>query len=90
MKKITSKHFELKRSGEGKNVNVDFVANVKSHTAPEIAESFTDDDGDVQHILTNGNTLSENNYIKHWGKPKGVINWQAKPVKENPNKFTKT
>ena len=51
----------------------DFKPQRAGNYAPEIKESFVDDLGDVQHILSNGNTLSENNYIKHWGQPKGVI-----------------
>lgn len=62
----------------GNSPVTDFKPQVKTHTAPEIAESFIDDKGDMIHILTNGNQLSENNYIKHWGIPKGVINLKAK------------
>mgnify|MGYP007100130185 CR=1 FL=1 len=56
----------------------DYRPNVKTITMPEILESYVDDAGDVQHILKNGNTLSENNFVKHWGQPKGVINMKAK------------
>lgn len=85
--KITSKHFTVKRTIEGKNSTVDFVPKVKSHTAPEIAESYVNDLGDIIHILTNGNELAELDYLKHWGQPKGSINLKAKVVKINPNKF---
>ena len=56
----------------------DFRPAVKAKVAPTIQESYIDDDGNVQHILTNGNTISENNYVLHWHKPKGVINMKAK------------
>lgn len=79
--KITSKHFTVKRTIEGKNSTVDFVPKVKSHTAPEIEESYTNDAGNVIHILKNGNEMSDLDYMKHWGQPKGVVNWDAKPEK---------
>lgn len=53
--------------------NISYRAERKVHTAPVITESYIDDLGDVQHILSNGNTLSENLYIKNWGQPKGII-----------------
>ena len=71
MKKVVT-HFH------GKSPVTDFIPNVKTYSLPEISESFIDDAGDVIHILTNGNQLSENNYIKHWGVPKGKINLKAK------------
>jgi hypothetical protein len=58
---------------------VDYVPNVKTHTAPVIKESYMDDNGDMQHILANGNVLSENNFVKNWGQRKGIINLKAKP-----------
>lgn len=82
--KITSKHFTIKRTIEGKNSTVDFVPKVKTHTMPEIADSYVDDDtGDVIHILANGNKMSQLDYERQWGKPliKGTVNWDAKPEK---------
>jgi len=57
----------------GNSPVTDFKPQVKTHTAPVISESYIDDSGDIIHILSNGNELSENNYIKHWGQPKGTI-----------------
>lgn len=88
-KKIDSKFFAVKRTGEGTNVNVDFVPKVKAHTAPLIMESYISDEGNIIHILENGNELSDVNYLFHWGK-KGVPNFAAVPVKINPNPHTKT
>jgi hypothetical protein len=53
--------------------NVDFRASVKAHTAPKISESFVNDDGEIEHILENGNTQLDSLYIKMWGIPKGEI-----------------
>jgi len=55
-----------------------YHASRKTYTAPDIAESYLNDAGDIIHILTNGNELSDNNYMKHWGKPKGKVNWKSK------------
>lgn len=71
--KTESTHFH------GNSPVTDFKPQVKTYSAPEIAESYVDDKGDVIHILVNGNELSENNYLKHWGKPKGIV----VPVKNN-------
>lgn len=71
--KKTSTHFS------GNSPIVDFHAEVKTHTAPEIVESYIADNGDMIHILKSGNELSENNYLKHWGEPKQKINMKAKP-----------
>ncbi len=57
----------------GNSHNIDYKANVKAHTAPQIVESFVDDDGEIQHILDNGRQQSDLLYIKHWGQPKGAI-----------------
>lgn len=65
--------------------NVDFKCTSKpAHTAPEIKESFEDDDGNVIHILANGNTQSDASYMALWGKPKGKIKWGHKG--DNPDK----
>lgn len=55
----------------------------KAHTAPIITGSYIDDDGKIIHTLENGNELSDENYIKHWGQPKTKVNWKAKG--ENPD-----
>jgi len=56
------------------SVNVDFISTKsKAHTAPRIMESFLDDDGEIMHILENGNTQSDLLYMKMWGTPKGAI-----------------
>ncbi len=86
-KKITSKHFEIKRTVEGTNTTVTFVPNVKTVVCPIIKDSFIGDDGEVWHNLTTGNTISDANYIKFWGARKGVINWAAKTERVNPNPF---
>jgi hypothetical protein len=62
----------LQRLG-GRSGTTTFHPNRTEHRAPAIAESYIADNGDVIHILTNGNELSENNYLKHWGKPKTAI-----------------
>jgi len=59
--------------------NVNFQPEgIKTHTAPVITGSYIYDEGKIIHTLENGNELSDENYIKHWGIPKGVINWKAK------------
>ena len=50
----------------GRSKSFDFLPTKPKHTAPVIIESFVDDDGDMQHILQSGNTISEANYQKHW------------------------
>lgn len=68
----------------GASHNVNFQAEGRiAHTAPIITGSFLDDDGKIIHVLENGNELSDENYIKHWGQPKSKINWKAKG--ENPD-----
>ena len=62
----------------GKSHNINFVAEVKSFTAPHIQESFIDDNGNLQHILDNGNTLSDEHFLRMWGQPKGKINLKTK------------
>lgn len=57
----------------GKSHNVDFKANVKVHTAPKIEESFVNDEGEIVHILANGNTQTDTLYMQMWGTPKGAI-----------------
>jgi len=50
----------------------------KVYTAPIITESYLTDNGEVMHILANGNEQSDISYMALWGKPKGVINWKCK------------
>lgn len=77
MKKIITK------TGESASHNVTFQATRIAHTAPVINFSYVNDDGEVIHVLVNGNELSDKNYMLHWGQPKGVINWKSKG--ENPD-----
>lgn len=65
---------------------VDFHASKPAYTAPEIVESYVDDDGEVNHILSNGRTTLDTAYRAMWGKPKGVINLDKKYKGENPDK----
>lgn len=69
------------------NGSVNFHADRKIYSAPIIEESFIDDNGEVIHILSNGNQLSELNYLKHWGQPpKGKIITDKKYKGENPDR----
>lgn len=70
MKKITSNHFAIRRTNFGGQTTVDFKPDMKNKTkvAPIVIESYVADDGNVMHILDNGNEISENNFNKHWGK----------------------
>ncbi len=67
------------------NHDISFRANRKENYAPIIVESFIDDEGAKQHILESGNQMSDENYLKNWGKPKGVINWDLKYKGVNPD-----
>ena len=61
------------------NGSTNFHADRKIYVAPVIDESYMNDAGDIIHILKNGNEISDNNYVKHWGSPaKGKINWKTK------------
>jgi len=71
---------------ESKNGVVNFHPYRKLYTAPEIDESYMNDNGEMIHILKNGNELSENNYVLHWGIPKGKIVTDKKYKGENPDK----
>jgi len=71
----------------GNSHNVEFKGSRKAHTAPDIVESFVDDDGNIIHILANGNTQSDASYMAVWGKPKGVIDWKSKGVNPNQRKL---
>ncbi len=63
----------------GASHNVNYQPEGKPvYTAPIISSSYVNEDNEVIHILENGNELSEANFIKHWGQPKGIINWKAK------------
>lgn len=70
MKRITSKHYAINRTTFGGVTTVDFKPNVKNKTktAPVIIESYVGDDGNIMHILENGNEISEVNFNHHWGK----------------------
>jgi len=61
-----------------KNGAVNYHAERRFYVAPAIKESFIDDNGNIQHVLNNGNTVSEINYTNMWGKIKGKINLKSK------------
>lgn len=44
----------------------EFVANKKAKVAPEVVEKFMDDNGDIQYVLQNGNTVPQEKYISLW------------------------
>jgi len=69
---------------ENKNGSVIFHPTVKTYLQPVIVDQFTDDDGEVQFVLANGNTIPENRYNSLWLPNKGIINWKAKG--ENPDR----
>lgn len=72
-KKITSNYFAVKRTQFGAVTTVDFKPNVaaKTKTAPEISESYQDDEtGEKILILENGNQIPELKYEALWGKIK--------------------
>ena len=58
-------------AGMSESINIKVVK--KQYTAPEILESFIDDNGDLQHILANGNIQSEISYAAFWNKKKSEI-----------------
>lgn len=66
------------------NGNLVFHATVKSYLPPVIVDQFADDEGELQYILANGNTIPANRYNSLWNPKKGVINWKAKG--QNPDK----
>lgn len=74
-KKITSNHFQVKRTSFGAVQTVDFKPNMgkKTQTAPEIDEHYVDDAGDIMLILKNGNTQSKISYEAMWGKLKNAV-----------------
>lgn len=62
------------QANNSNSVNVDYKStSKKAYTAPKILESFIDDNGEIMHILENGNTQSDSLYTKMWGLPKGAI-----------------
>lgn len=66
------------------NGSTNFHADRKIYVAPAIDESYMNDAGDIIHILHNGNEISDNNYVKHWGSPaKGKIITDRKYKGEN-------
>lgn len=61
-------------SNNGNSHNCDYRATSKqAHTAPGIVESFVNDEGEIIHVLSNGNQQSDVLYMKLWGQPKGII-----------------
>ena len=65
---------------------VGYKANVKSNTAPEVAEQFIDDEGEVQYILSNGNTQPKLKYDAIWNPKKGIVNTNKMYKGENPDR----
>jgi len=73
-------------SNNSNSHNSDFHAQGrKVFTAPSIVESFINDDGEIVHVLVNGNTQTDVLYMKMWGKPKGIIINDKKHKGDNPN-----
>jgi len=63
---------------------VTFHPNVKTYLQPVIVDQFTDDDGSLQYVLSNGNTIPADRYNSLWNPHKGIINWKTKG--ENPDR----
>jgi hypothetical protein len=63
----------ITRTNTSASHNVDFKTNKPAYTAPVISESYVNEEGNTMHILTNGNEISDDNYMKMWGRPKGKI-----------------
>lgn len=61
-----------------KNGSTDFHAEVKAHTAPKIVDSFNDDAGEENYVLSNGNTTLASRYNAIWNPCKGTINPKGK------------
>jgi len=66
------------------NGSVNFHATVKTYHQPVIIDQFVDDEGEIQFILANGNTIPANRYNSLWLPNKGTINWKAKG--QNPDR----
>lgn len=66
------------------NGSTNFHAQVKTYQMPTIVDQFSDDDGVLQFVLSNGNTIPANRYNSLWHPQPGVINWKAKG--DNPDK----
>lgn len=65
--------FKTSTLSGGKSKSVDYHASKPTNVAPVIIESFVDDEGEMQHILESGNTISEKNYTIHWVVKKTAI-----------------
>ncbi len=69
MEKVTTK---TRSDGKGYH-SVDFKANVKAHTAPEIVDEIIEDSGEKMYVLANGNTIPAVRYDAIWNPVKGII-----------------
>ena len=63
------------------SISVEYKANVPFHTAPKIESVFTDDEGNDNYILLNGNTTLVEKYNALWGMPKGQIKPKNAPAR---------
>ncbi len=63
--------------------SVDYRATVKSNTAPDILDSYINDDGELVYVLANGNEALSVKYDAIWNPPKSAIKPYSKG--ENPN-----
>lgn len=63
----------IKTINAGQSESVSAKAIKKQYTAPEIKETFIDDEGETQYIFENGNTQSEISYTAFWNQPKSKI-----------------
>ena len=57
----------------GKTPTTNYHAEVKTWVAPRIEESYMNDEGEIVHILANGNTSLATKYAAMWGVPKTKI-----------------
>jgi len=53
--------------------NTNFIPEVKAYRPPVIVDSFTDDSGELQYVLANGNVTPATMYNALWNPPKGIV-----------------
>lgn len=71
----------------GISPTTDFVINKPITVVPKVIESFIDDDGNVQHNLDNGITMTASRYEAMFGRP--LIKGEIKPKNhkgDNPDR----
>ena len=56
------------------NGNLNFHATVPTYLPPSIVDTFTDDSGEVNFVLSNGRTTLETAYNQLWRPVRGKIN----------------